>query len=76
MKQFVLILIIFIGGSSFAHAQDDEGKRGERIQALKIAFITQKLNLTTDEAQKFWPVYSQYENEIKQLFGIMLLQLR
>ncbi len=47
------------------YAQDDNDPRGEKIQALKIAFITQKLDLTTDEAQKFWPVYNQYEQEIR-----------
>jgi hypothetical protein len=67
MKKFVFISIIFIGGFSFVQAQDDDGKKAEKIQSLKIAFITQKLELTTGEAQKFWPVYSQYENELKQL---------
>ena len=41
--------------------------RAEKIQALKIAFITQKLQLTSAEAEKFWPVYNDYENEIKTL---------
>ena len=42
-----------------------KAQNGEKIQALKIAFITQKLQLTPDEAQKFWPVYNQYDNEIR-----------
>lgn len=41
-------------------------KKAERIQALKIAFITQRLDLSSDEAQRFWPVYRGYENELKQ----------
>ena len=45
-----------------AKAQD-----GEKIKALKIAFITQKLQLTPEEAQKFWPIYDQYEREISGL---------
>lgn len=51
-----------LGALSRAKAQD-----GEKIQALKIAFITQKLQLTPDEAQKFWPVYNQYDNEIHNI---------
>lgn len=43
------------------------GQRAEKVQALKIAFLTQKLHLTSGEAEKFWPVYNSYENEIKQL---------
>ena len=48
-------------------AQDGDDTRAEKIQALKIAFITQKLQLTPDEAQKFWPIYNQYDNEIRSL---------
>ncbi|MDQ6757613.1 MAG: hypothetical protein M3004_11835 [Bacteroidota bacterium] len=64
MKNCVLIITIFFN-FSFSYAQN-EGPKGEKIQALKIAFITQKLNLTADEAQKFWPVYNQYEKEVRQ----------
>ena len=56
-----------LGCFSGIKAQDGDKTRAEKIEALKIAFITQKLQLTTDEAQKFWPVYNQYENEIRSL---------
>lgn len=36
------------------------------VQGLKIAYITRELNLTTDEAQKFWPIYFSYFNELKK----------
>ena len=65
MKKFVLILTIFFSGLTVLYAQDENDPRGEKIQALKIAFITQKLDLTADEAQKFWPVYNQYDQEIR-----------
>lgn len=69
MKQFLLVLILFAGSFTNVKAQgkDKEG-RSEKIQSLKIAFITQKLELTTDEAQKFWPVYNGYETEIRQAY--------
>ncbi|MEO7961382.1 MAG: hypothetical protein ABIR19_07540 [Ginsengibacter sp.] len=63
MKKIVLIFFIFLSGLSQLHAQDED-PTGEKIKALKIAFITQKLNLTTSEAEKFWPVYNQYDQEI------------
>ena|SRR6478752_275789 len=69
MKKILLILSVFIGSFSVAKAQDelpeDGAKRQEKIQALYIAFITEKLQLTPDEAQKFWPVHTQFMNEIK-----------
>ena len=67
MKKFILILVFFTGTFLGANAQEDEARKAEKIEALKIAFITQKLELTSDEAQKFWPIYSQYENDMKQL---------
>jgi hypothetical protein len=54
-----------------ALAQDEEeiptGKAGERIQALKIGFITERLQLTTEESQKFWPIFNEYEAEQKKI---------
>ncbi|MBL7888073.1 MAG: hypothetical protein JNL24_00890 [Bacteroidia bacterium] len=34
---------------------------------MKIAFITQKLDLTPEEAQQFWPVYNQYHDKLQEL---------
>jgi hypothetical protein len=34
---------------------------------LYVAYITQKLKLTPDEAQKFWPVHVQYEAELQAI---------
>lgn len=56
-----------LGSFSGIKAQDGDETKAEKIEALKIAFITQKLQFTPDEAQKFWPVYNQYENEIHSL---------
>ena len=60
MKKFLLIICILITGMLQAKAQD-----GEKIKALKIAFITQRLQLTPEQAQKFWPIYNQYDNELR-----------
>ena len=37
--------------------------RQEQVKAAKIGFITRELNLSEDEAQKFWPVYNKFYNE-------------
>ena len=42
-------------------------KKRERIEVQKIAFITKQLDLTPEEAQKFWPVYNQFSDARKQL---------
>ncbi len=66
MKKYLFLLLISTATFSLSFAQNP-GKRSEKVQALKIAFITQKLQLTSSEAEKFWPVYNEYDNEIRDL---------
>jgi hypothetical protein len=70
MKKIILILVMALGISAVSLAQDDNdaGQKGNgsRIEALKIAYLTKKLNLSTDEAQKFWPIYNEYMGEIRK----------
>ena len=68
MKHLLYIVVIFLGVTVSAVAQDaGNGKNdGSRIEALKIAYLTKKLNLSTDEAQKFWPIYNKYAEEIRK----------
>jgi hypothetical protein len=42
-------------------------ERYEQIEAIKVAFITNKLDFTTEEAQKFWPVYNNYQKKLMEL---------
>jgi hypothetical protein len=44
-----------------------EKERDEKIDKLKIGFITTELALTTEEAEKFWPVYNELETKVKEL---------
>ena len=45
---------------------EPRGPRPPHVEALKVAFITQKLNLTAEEAQKFWPVHNSYMADLKK----------
>lgn len=42
-------------------------EKKEQIEAMKVAFITRKLELTPDEAKVFWPIYDQHQKEIETL---------
>ncbi len=56
-KIFVaIILAIFCSGHITA-----QNVNRERLDAYKIAFFTKRLNLTPAEAEKFWPVYNEYQ---------------
>jgi hypothetical protein len=56
----LLILAVFtmgIGTAQEKKAGDDKTSKKEELEAQKVAFITTKLDLTTDESKSFWPVY-------------------
>ncbi|WP_029033771.1 Spy/CpxP family protein refolding chaperone [Salinimicrobium terrae] len=63
----ILIMVLFLFTGIFVTAQDREAHR-EKIRALKTAYITDGLNLTTEEAQQFWPVYNEYEEKRRALY--------
>lgn len=70
MKQIFTILAAFFLLTFTANAQvERKGQRepGAKIEALKIAFYTKKLDLSSEEAQKFWPVYNKYAEELKKV---------
>lgn len=39
----------------------------EKLNAYKVGFFTKKLNLTSQEAEKFWPVYNEYQKQKNQI---------
>ena len=63
-KYLSVLLVIFLNMSYFSHAQTQEGY-SKKIDSLQIDYITKELVLTTAESQKFWPIYTNYKNEIK-----------
>lgn len=48
-------------------AQKGKGEGRAKIEALKVAIFTQELELTTKEAEQFWPVYNNYEKEMRTI---------
>lgn len=60
----ILIPILALTISICAYAQKPDKNK---IKALKIAHITQELDLTEKEAQAFWPVYNANEDEREKL---------
>jgi Spy/CpxP family protein refolding chaperone len=62
MKTYKLLLIVLFLLSIPTFAQHDDEKN-EQIKALKISFITNELELTSDEAARFWPVYNAYDDK-------------
>ncbi len=56
----LLLLLSFLLTGSSVIGQHQENS--EQIKTLKIAFFTEKLDLTPEEASVFWPIYNAHEN--------------
>ena len=63
MKNWIYSLLFSLAFTIPAMAQ----KKNDKIESIRAAFITQKLDLTPEESQKFWPIYNSYREEFKQL---------
>ncbi|MFV8226017.1 hypothetical protein [Christiangramia aquimixticola] len=69
MKKYIFI-VLFLFSATLSFAQEDSGERDaqrERIKALKVAYFTQEMNFTDKVAQKFWPIYNEYESKRREL---------
>ncbi len=64
----ILILALLFCLSDTADAQNGRRKafkeHRQKIEAHKVAFLTDKLDLSPEEAEKFWPVYNQHNDLI------------
>lgn len=49
-----------------ANTQAQVGQR-DKIEELRAAFISKKLELTTAESEKFWPVYNEFQDKLKAI---------
>ena len=70
MKKFITALamlgIAFSLGAQAPSQKGNHQQMKERLQAEHIAFLTEKLELTPEEAQVFWPVYNKAKAEQKE----------
>ena len=67
IKKLLPLLIVFISVHTFAQNGALIRQKREQIKSLKVAFITEELQLTPDEASKFWPLYNAYEDKQKEI---------
>ncbi len=68
MKKWIFSIALSLIALAALQAQPrPERGGGERVKAMRTAFITNKLNLTPEEAQQFWPLYNQFEAEQKKI---------
>lgn len=76
--KYIQILIVCLLLTSSMSGQEDNGKYNEKrkkkrdrvevkLETKRIGFITKELDLSSDEAQKFWPIYNEFQKKMKSL---------
>lgn len=66
MKKTALLLLISLAVTT-VYGQKDLEKKKEKMEAQKVAFISKHIDLSKEEAQNFWPIYNEHQEEHKIL---------
>ncbi len=71
MKKTMLFFIGVLMVSLISAQEPQRKMMGQRqnIEVLKVAYFTKHLSLTTEEAEKFWPLYNGYTSEVRKARG-------
>ena len=64
MKTFTKYICVMVFWLFAITAIAQPGTKREKIEALRVSFISQKVNFTTAEAQNFWPLYNEYNDKL------------
>ncbi|MEQ9303391.1 MAG: hypothetical protein RJQ14_05695 [Marinoscillum sp.] len=63
MRNLMIILILMVSLTTWSQTPETL----EKLEAAKIALITERLELTPDQAERFWPIYRQFAEEQRTL---------
>lgn len=66
--KYLIVAAVLLASATVVRAQEDpdvppqqmDPKVRERVEAARIALITNRLGLTPDQAEKFWPIYREF----------------
>jgi Spy/CpxP family protein refolding chaperone len=68
MKKYLIIAAMMAATAmTWAQPHGHLREKKEKVDAMKAAYITKMLDLTSAEAQQFWPVYNEMDNQIEKL---------
>ena len=62
---FTILSLLFLISAN-AQVEKKEKPTKEQIKANKVAFLTSQLDLSVEEAQKFWPVYNEHDKKMEE----------
>lgn len=58
--KYIMSFILLFTLTAFSQTKQE---KKEQIKALKVSYITTELNLTGEQAAKFWPVYNEFDRK-------------
>src|SRR6056297_4259926 len=65
---FILVLSFVISGLQSNAQESNKVSKEQQIKDQKIAFFTDKIGLTPEEAEKFWPIYNEYWEKKNKIY--------
>ena len=68
MKHYLALILSILLLNTSTYAQPGNSEKHQQMEALNAEFLTKNLDLSTQEAQNFWPVYNNYRREMNNLF--------
>lgn len=63
LRKIILLGILLTTSIFYGQRRPDR----EKIKTLKVAFISERLDLSSSEAESFWPIYNTHEEKIQAL---------
>ena len=67
MPLFILLSFCFSQPAFSQRGGGGGGRNMERIHAIKVGYITDRIHLTSQQSSRFWPVYDQYEADMRAM---------
>ena len=67
MKKLVVVFILTLTTSLVFSQRPGANRSREQIEAAKIGLITERLGLSIEQAEKFWPLYKEFNDKRRQL---------
>ncbi|MDP5172213.1 MAG: hypothetical protein NWR72_18360 [Bacteroidia bacterium] len=66
MKPILIPFFILILTAPLLQAQNHTTGAREQVEAFRVAYYTRELNLSSEEAQRFWPVYNEFSDALEE----------
>lgn len=71
MKKLLSYCLILLSFTAFAQKKPHPRPDFEKVKAAKIGMITERLQLSEKQAEKFWPIYNEFDDKRRENFMAM-----